>query len=352
MNSPNQLPKTQHIIEMLVRISLFIFMGVICYYILKPFLLVILWAMIFATAIHPLYHKLQHTFQLKDKWTSIIVTFSVFILFFIPCYVFVYSVIDELHLLTDLIKMNTLEIMYPREEVKSWPLIGNKLYELWNDVSHDIGKYTLRYEDQVQHILGSILQFIVELGISVLFLFLSILLSGIFLAYHKELLHVSQSFLVKIAGQEASKILYITQTTILKVVKGVLGVAVIQTILMSIILFLFGIKGAGLWSMLFLISTVLQVGVIPVAIPLVLYLVLMDDIFTATFIGVFAVAIGILENVLKPMMLGGKQSDIPMPIVFIGVMGGFIAFGFAGMFVGAVIFSIMYKLFMNWVNEA
>jgi predicted PurR-regulated permease PerM len=352
MNAPNPFPKTQHIIEMLLRITLFIFMGVICFFILEPFFIIIFWALIFATAMHPIYHKLQHRFQLKDKWNSMIITVILFILFFIPCYLFIYAVIYELHTLTDLIKLSGLEIPTPNEEVKSWPIVGNKIYDFWNDFSHDAGKYAQRYEEQIEHIIGRILHFILQLGVSVVLLLLSIFLSGVFLAYHRELLKVAHSFLIKIAGEEANRMMYTTQSTILKVVKGVLGVALFQTILMSIVLFLFGIKGAGLWTMLYLISTVLQIGVIPITIPLLLYLVVIDDIYTATFIGIWAVAVAILENIVKPLLLGGKETDIPMPIVFVGVMGGFIAFGFAGMFVGAVIFSIMYKLFMNWVKES
>ncbi|MFN8417121.1 MAG: AI-2E family transporter [Cytophagaceae bacterium] len=352
MNTPNPLPKTQHIIEMLLRISLFIFMGFICYYILEPFLIVIFWAIIFATSMYPVYSTIQHRLHWKDKWNALLITIGLFILFFIPCYLFIYAVIYELHSLTDLMKMSTIHLPHPGEDVKSWPVVGNKIYEYWNDLSHDASKYAHRYEHQIEGLIGNIVQFILELGVSIVFLLLSIILSGIFLAYNKDLLKVTKAFLNKIAGDEADKMMSTTRMTILKVVKGVIGVALFQTILMSIVLFLFGIKGAGLWTMLYLISTVLQIGVIPITIPLILYLVIMDDIYTATFIGIWAVAVAILENIVKPLLLGGKETDIPMPIVFIGVMGGFIAFGFAGMFVGAVIFSIMYKLFMNWVKEA
>ncbi|MCU0417200.1 MAG: AI-2E family transporter [Cytophagaceae bacterium] len=345
-----ELPKTQHIVELLLRLSLLVLIGVVCFFILQPFLIVLFWSGIFAISLFPVYEWIQIKMKWKNAFSAVMVSGIVFILFFIPCYLFIGLVMEELHLVKDLMSDGKVHLPMPESSLKSWPIVGNRLFELWTNIAQDMPGFIEKYSGGIEKVASFILKLTLDLTLGVLFLFGSIILSGVFLNYHLPIVNASRKFMIKLAPVEADSILSIISKTILKVIKGVLGVAVIQTILMSICLVVLGIPGAGIWSMIILVSAVLQVGVLPACIPLVLYLIASGDSVTGAVVGICALVVGILEHVLKPLLLGGKSSDIPTMVVFIGVLGGFIAFGFLGLFVGAIIFSIMYQLFVTWIH--
>jgi predicted PurR-regulated permease PerM len=134
------------------------------------------------------------------------------------------------------------------------------------------------------------------------------------------------------------------------VVKGVLGVAVVQSAIAGVGLFAIGIPFAGLWCFVCLILAIMQVGVGPVLIPAIIYAYATHEVLPATlFLGCSVLAL-ISDNILKPILLG-RNAPVPLLVVFIGAIGGFIANGFLGLLLGPVILSLAYNLFNSWLNE-
>jgi len=133
------------------------------------------------------------------------------------------------------------------------------------------------------------------------------------------------------------------------VVKGVLGVAIIQSILIGIGFFLAGIPYAGLWATLVLILAVIQLPPTLVTAPVIIYLISGGVDFSSIFWSVFIILAGFSDNVLKPILMG-RGASVPMLVIFLGSLGGFIAFGFIGLFVGAIVLSLAYKLMIYWLG--
>ena len=138
------------------------------------------------------------------------------------------------------------------------------------------------------------------------------------------------------------------ETTVRNVARGIIGVAVIQAILAGTGFSIAGIPGAGLWAMLGLILCVVQIGLAPVSFLAVVYLYATASTFTATLFLIWSIFIGLLDNVLKPILLG-KGAPVPMAVIFLGSIGGFIQSGIMGLFLGAVILSLAYKLLLAWL---
>ena len=142
----------------------------------------------------------------------------------------------------------------------------------------------------------------------------------------------------------------LSETTIRNVVKGVLGVAVAQTVIAGIGLFAIGIPFAGLWCFICLILAIVQVGVGPVLIPAIIYAYGTHEVLPATlFLGCSILAL-ISDNILKPILLG-RNAPVPLLVVFLGAIGGFIVNGFLGLLLGPVVLSLAYNLFSSWMNE-
>jgi predicted PurR-regulated permease PerM len=110
-----------------------------------------------------------------------------------------------------------------------------------------------------------------------------------------------------------------------------------------------GVPYAGIWAFLVFILAILQIPVIFITLPIIIYLFASHNLNAAIIWTIVLVIAGLSDNVLKPILLG-KGAAVPMLVIFIGVIGGFIFSGFIGMFTGAIILSIGYKLFVGWIN--
>ena len=137
--------------------------------------------------------------------------------------------------------------------------------------------------------------------------------------------------------------------TIRSVTTGILGVAFIQSVLAGLGFLAVGLPGAGLWAVVFLIAAVLQVGML-VLIPAVVYVFAVSSMTKAVIFLVWCAIVGLMDNVLKPILLG-RGVAVPIVVVFLGAIGGFVALGIIGLFVGAIVLSVGYKLFLAWINE-
>ena len=139
------------------------------------------------------------------------------------------------------------------------------------------------------------------------------------------------------------------EVTVRNVAKGILGIAVVQSLLAGVGLVIAGVPFAGLWILLCLILAIVQIGILPVSIGVIIYIWGSADTLTATLLTIWMILVGVSDNILKPIMLG-KGAPAPMLIVFLGAIGGFMFSGFIGLFTGAIVLSLGYKLFIGWLK--
>jgi len=135
------------------------------------------------------------------------------------------------------------------------------------------------------------------------------------------------------------------------VARGVLGVAVIQSLLAAVAFFAAGVPGAGLLTILCLFIAIVQLPTFILTVPSIIYVFSIHDTLFATVFMVWMLGVGLIDNVLKPFLLG-RGLDLPMAVVFIGAIGGMLFSGVIGLFVGAVVLALGYKLFISWLNDS
>jgi predicted PurR-regulated permease PerM len=185
--------------------------------------------------------------------------------------------------------------------------------------------------------------------LAILQFFLAILLSGALLANSKAAAEVTRSLANRLFGEQGPEYQHLVGATIRSVTFGILGVALIQSALAAVGFLVMGLPGAGLWAVVFLFAAVLQMGGL-VLIPAVVYAFAISTTAGAVIFLVWCVFVGVIDNVLKPLLLG-RGVAVPMAVIFLGAIGGFIAMGIVGLFVGAVVLSVGYKLFLAWIEE-
>jgi len=186
-------------------------------------------------------------------------------------------------------------------------------------------------------------------GVTLLQFILSIVLAGVLLANAQSAYQLTCSLCRRIFGERGPDFQQLMGATIRSVTSGILGVALIQTVLAGLGFLVAGMPGAGLWAIVFLIAAVLQAGAL-VLIPAVIYMFAIASTTKAVIFLVWCAFVAGIDNFLKPILLG-RGVAVPIAVVFLGAIGGFLALGLIGLFVGAVVLSIGYKLFLAWLGR-
>jgi predicted PurR-regulated permease PerM len=153
-----------------------------------------------------------------------------------------------------------------------------------------------------------------------------------------------------VVPERSEYFLQLAAATIRAVSQGVIGVAVLQSLLAGIGLKLAGIPGAGLLALAVLVLVIIQVGTAIVLFPVIIWVWAAKDFTTALPLTLFLVVVGVLDNVLKPLVMG-RGLTTPTPVIFIGVVGGTLAHGIVGLFIGPIVLAVAWELMAAWIRE-
>jgi predicted PurR-regulated permease PerM len=332
-------------------IRLFILLLIIgwCLMIMHPFINIMLWSLILALAIYPLHNVLSKKMGGRPKLASFLIVFSILLLVILPTVLLINSLVDEVKELKVSYDSGTLTIPPPTEKVKEWPIVGKNLYDAWHDASDDLEEMIIKYKDQLIDVGSKLGKGILGAVGGVIQIMAALIIAGILLIVGGAGESV-RKFFRKVAGERGDEFADATQKTVGNVVKGILGVALILALLHGIIFLLAGVPYAGIWTLLVLVLGILQIPLVIITLPIIIYMFSVKDTTSAIIWTVLLLLAGFSDNVLKPILLG-KDAPVPMLVIFIGVIGGFIFSGFIGLFTGAIIMSLGYKLFVGWINS-
>ncbi|GAB1454227.1 AI-2E family transporter [Draconibacterium sp.] len=320
-----------------------------CLFIMLPFVHILLWGMILGIAFMPMHNSLTKIFGGKPKLASTVIVLLSLVIIIIPSMLFLDSVIHSIKELKEAYTAGTLTIPPPSEQVKTWPLIGEKIYDAWSTGSNNLEQFIIKYKEQLTGIGKKIGAGLLSATSGVFQMIGAVIIAGILLVV-QGLGESARKFFRKVAGKNGDHFADIAKLTIGNVVKGVLGVALIQALLIGIGFLLAGIPLAGLWTILVLVLAILQLPAIIVIIPIAVFMFSEKETVPAVIWTVYLILAGLSDNVLKPVLLG-KGAPVPMLVIFIGVVGGFIFSGFIGLFTGSIVMSIGYKLYVGWINS-
>ena len=336
-------------IDLILKVGTLLLVIFLCFKILKPFLGMLLWGLIIAIILFPIFMRLRSMLGKRNKLSSILLTVIALSILVLPSIWLVNQLVDGVKFLAENIQEGDLSIPPPSEAVAEWPIIGNWLYENWLELSGNMKDSLKGFMPQIVAWGEKTLGTLADTGLGVLHFAASIIIAGIFLVFFEKGSESGRKIFQKVVGDRGEEFLEITLHTIRNVATGVLGVAVIQTTLMGLGLILANIPLAAVWIVLILVMTIAQLPVLLFNIPLIIYLFAFMDPLPAVLWTLYFMVMGMLDNILKPLLMG-KGADVPMLVIFLGALGGFMAFGFIGLFLGSIVLSLAYKLYLNWVN--
>jgi predicted PurR-regulated permease PerM len=340
----------EKIVDTIIRITvLFLLLGW-CFAILRPFVLILIWAAVIAIALYPLYLIFLKLFRQSRAWASVVLTLLMLSILIVPTWLLTQSVFEEVSHLRALNQQGQLIIPPPGENTKSWPSITKPILDFWKLASENLQEAMMQYSEKLKAGAAWLLSAIAGIGTGVLQFVASIIIAGVLLAYSTSVGNAATKVLIRLVGKNGENFANTTVVTVRSVVKGILGVAVIQATMAGLSFFIAGVPYAGVWTVACLFFAVIQIGAAPVAIPIMIYMFSAADTLTAVLLSIWLVITLVSDNILKPLLLG-RGAPAPMLVVFLGAIGGFITSGFLGLFLGAVILTLGYKLFMVWLDS-
>jgi len=342
---------TNRVIEIAIRLGLVFLLVGLCFEIIKPFIIIVVWGIVIAVAIYPLYNKLSLALGGHYKLTATLYTLFSLSLLIGPSIMIADSLIEtSTHLVKDFSE-GTLTIPPPAQSVSEWPLIGNKVYSAWSQASSNLEATLRQNTTQIKHLGEAFLSAVAGVSGSIFQFIFSIIISSVFLVNTKGAHDITVKVASRLTDEEQGlQFTNLATATIRSVALGVLGVAVIQATLGGAGMYFMDVPGWGLWTVIILVLAVAQLPPLLVLLPAIIYVFSAADTTPAVIFAIWSIMVSLSDSFLKPLLLGRGMAT-PTLVILLGAIGGMMWFGILGLFVGAITLALGYEVFIAWLDK-
>lgn len=312
---------------------------------LKPFITPIVWGIIIAVSVYPLHKKLSKKLGGKEKLSATIIVLIGLAMIIIPATMFTTSTIESTESITKQFHEGTISLPAPTKKIEELPIVGKKLYGVWNTAYNSLTDLFEKFTPQIKSIASSIITSVGSIVGTVFLFIISIIISGALLVNAKSAEKTAKAVFITLAGKKNGQLFSnLASATIRSVVQGVLGTAVIQVLAISLGLFLIDFPAAGIVAIILLLCAIAQLPLLIISLPIILYVFSFAGTTAAIVFTIWTIVWSMADNVLKPMLMG-RGIDIPMLVILLGAIGGMMFAGIIGLFIGAVFLAFSYKVF-------
>ncbi|MEN4891661.1 MAG: AI-2E family transporter YdiK [Erwinia billingiae] len=337
--------------QIVFSLMFIILMIVACFWVVQPFVLGFAWASMVVIATWPLMIKLQGLLWGRRSLAVIAMTLLLILLFVLPVSVLVNSLIDSSGPVIAWASAGHIQLP-DMHWMNSIPLVGRKLFSAYHNLVQGGGSAMMT---KVQPYIGRTSGFLFaqagHFGRFMMHLGLMLLFSVLLYARGEQVGHGIRHFAFRLASRRGDAAVLLAGQAIRAVALGVVVTALVQGLLGGIGLAISGIPYATVLTVVMILSCLVQLGPLVVLIPAIVWLYWTGDTTWGTVLLIWSCVVGTLDNVLRPMLIR-MGADLPMILILSGVIGGLIAFGMIGLFIGPVVLAVSYRLVSVWVHEA
>lgn len=344
---PQQTQKV--FLEHVIALIMFLLFLAAAFYTLSVFLGIFTFAVIFAVPFAPLFEKLVKKLGGNRKWAAFLYGLVMVTFIAVPLLYVITALTNYGHQLQVLVgDIRNHQIPTLPEWVTQIPYVGAKIQAFWTALETDPEATLATYSPQIKEWIPKLLHAGGSFISTALELIVGIILSAILLMQGKQILEPLQTFFTKILGSNTgSSLISATGKAINGVAVGVMGTAFLATVVSWIGFTIAGLHIAGGLAALVFLCTVIQVGPVIVMLPVTIWMFSQGHTGWGIFLAIWTLLLLVIDNVVKPILIG-KSGKLPILVLFLGVVGGMAAWGFTGMFKGAIVLAIAYTVFMNW----
>jgi len=350
---PYQVPSSRTIIERILVLLLMLILLYALYNVLMPFFGVFTFALIFYASFFKMYETITRKLGNRRTLTAVLYCIVMIVLVALP---FIYIIAamgrhikDVLHFVDDI---NTNGVPPLPERLQHMPYFGDGIQKFWDQLRENPGETIAAHQQQLKMILQHILTGGVGVLGTGLQVILGIIISAFLLVGGEKTMRPIKATLKHLLGERDGLILLgATGNAIRGVSIGVIGTAIVATIVSWI-----GLAIAGIHFKLFFCAAIfflvlIQVGPLLVWIPLTIWMGAQGHVGMTIFMIAYGVFILFIDGIFKPILIAKSGGKLPFLVLFFGVIGGLTAWGFTGMFKGAIILAIFYTIFNSWLDR-
>jgi predicted PurR-regulated permease PerM len=322
-----------------------------CLLVVRPFVSMFLWAGILCFSCWPLYRRLLSFLHHRRTLAAFLMVLALALVVLLPFALIGFTLADQVKDLTVAAeKWIDAGPPPPPDWLHKIPVVGSRAVEYWKSAALDTTKVLTTLRRLLEPVSAYLLALAVALGSGLLHLALSLFICFFLFRDGTWAADQLSAVVTRLGGDQAVRLLNLAGTTVRGVVYGVLGTALIQAALGGIGFLIAGVPGAGLLALFTLLFSVVPLGPALVCLPGALWLHHRGSTGWAIFLMIWGLGVGSIDNFLKPWLIS-RSSPTPFLLILFGVLGGAIAFGFIGVFLGPTLLAVGHRIFEEWLSQ-
>ncbi|MEO8281011.1 MAG: AI-2E family transporter YdiK [Ideonella sp.] len=348
---PDQSPP-QHLIRAALVIGFLFALGVASLKILQPFLVAFLWAVIIVVASWPAMVWLQRRLGGR-RWAAVsLLTLALLVLLILPLSLAITAAVVNAGEIADRVKnLDSFRLPALPAWITQLPFFGDKAIQLWDQVATaGLEGLLARLAPYAGAVTKGIVARASGFGFIIIEAMMALAFAALLYLSGEAAARVVQRIAARLAGPRGANAVVLATSAIRGVALGVGGTAVVQSVMTGIGLSLAGVPFAALLSGLAFVLCLVQIGTVPVLLPAVVWVFWSGDTGWGIFLLIWSIIIGTADNILRPMLIQ-RGVDLPLWLVLAGVVGGLLAFGLVGLFIGPVVLAVSSMLLSNWLDD-
>ena len=361
MSETRHMPSTDHSpsdrdqltatwVELTIRLGV---LGLLLYWsftLVRPFISIAIWSVVLTVALYPLYDWIVRLLGGRRRLAAVLLTILSLVMVIGPATWLVLGLIDSLRILSERFDLSALALPPPPDIVRSWPIIGDPVYQFWDLASTNFQVALAKIAPLLKPFGSALLQIAADAGTGAIKFFIAIVVAGFLFSPAPALVNAITMFSRRLASEQGEKFVQLAGATIQAVSRGVIGISALQAFCAGLGLMAAGIPGASLITSAVLILGIIQIGPSIVLIPLIIWSWTAMETTTALLFTAYMIPVSLLDNILRPLVMG-RGLDTPLLIILIGVIGGTISYGITGLFLGPIVLAVIWELLVAWIRE-
>ena len=317
------------------------------FWVLHPFLGAIIWAVMIVVATWPPMLKVERMAGGR-RWAAVtVMSLALLLVLVVPLSAAIGTVVGHSDDILGWVRgLRAYDIPPPPAWLEGLPLAGARLASAWREAAAQGIEVITPYASDVTR------WFVAQLGnFGALFLqlLLTIIASAVLYAYGEDAADWALRFGSRLGDERGAAAVRLSGQAIRSVARGVVVTAVVQALIGGIGLWIAGVPFAALLTALMFLLAIAQIGAVPVLVCAVIWLYWSGAVGAGTFLLVVTVVAGALDNILRPLLIKQGAAELPLLLIFVGVIGGLISFGLIGIFIGPLVLAVTHTLFRAWL---
>lgn len=341
---------TASFIETAIRLAVLALLLYWSFVLVQPFISIFIWSAVLAVALYPIFEWISFRLGGRRRLAAALTTILSLLVIIGPATWLAMGLVDSVRMISERLDPSMLAVPAPPGSVKSWPLIGESIYQFWELASTNLSGAFAAIVPQLKPLGGRLLRVGADTGLGILKFLLAVIVAGFLFSPAPALDGAIKRFSRRLNPLRGEELVDQAVATIRAVSRGVIGISVLQALLAGIGLMAAGIPQASLIAFAVMILGIIQIGPTIIIVPVIIWSWMTMETAPALLFTAYMVPVNLLDNLLRPLVMG-RGLKTPILVILIGVIGGTLAYGITGLFLGPIVLAVIWELMVAWIRD-